>query len=381
MLTIKKFVKPWLVIFVVSSLVILTNVCVHAATNTPSPTPLNVPPICTETDVVENFTTPIVLSNGMQFGKNNMLTIETAGTPNFDNSTLRYLYASTPEKTDAYIIRSTNPLPSKYKISIDIGCINYDLINWADEENGMILADIISALPQPSTTALNRKIFIEAENPYIGQHSIVMGYGGQRLPPGNWYYNPTNAWVEIWTPTLYYELNTWYTIEIEKTSTDYILCISNSFTREILKAFSASISNVAGSGLPDYLAIGDPFTNYYNGDARITNIRIQDNSATPTPTATVTPMATATSTPTPTTTPTATCTPITTSTPTPMLGDVTEDNEITSADALMALQAASGRRTLTPEQKWAADVNKDDRVTSIDALMILQVASGRQSGF
>ncbi|MEA1864569.1 MAG: CARDB domain-containing protein, partial [Euryarchaeota archaeon] len=52
-------------------------------------------------------------------------------------------------------------------------------------------------------------------------------------------------------------------------------------------------------------------------------------------------------------------------------GDINHDNQITPADATIALQlAASG--AYDP----AADVSGDDRVTSLDALMILHVAAG-----
>ncbi len=53
-------------------------------------------------------------------------------------------------------------------------------------------------------------------------------------------------------------------------------------------------------------------------------------------------------------------------------GDLNGDNQITPADATIALQlAASGG--------WDAnaDVNGDNHVTSLDALMILQAAAGR----
>lgn len=58
------------------------------------------------------------------------------------------------------------------------------------------------------------------------------------------------------------------------------------------------------------------------------------------------------------------------------LGDVNGDGKITAIDARWALQAASGARTLTEEQKAAADVNGDGKITAIDARWILQAASG-----
>jgi hypothetical protein len=48
-------------------------------------------------------------------------------------------------------------------------------------------------------------------------------------------------------------------------------------------------------------------------------------------------------------------------------GDLNQDNQITPADAAIALQLAA-----TSAQNPAADVNDDNRVTSLDALLILQ---------
>ena len=52
-------------------------------------------------------------------------------------------------------------------------------------------------------------------------------------------------------------------------------------------------------------------------------------------------------------------------------GDVNGDGEITSADAVIALQMA-----VCGERDSVADVNHDDALTSLDALMILQAAAG-----
>lgn len=59
-----------------------------------------------------------------------------------------------------------------------------------------------------------------------------------------------------------------------------------------------------------------------------------------------------------------------------MAGDVNTDGKITAVDARWALQAASGTRPLSNEQKQIADVNGDGQVTAVDARWILQAASG-----
>lgn len=56
-----------------------------------------------------------------------------------------------------------------------------------------------------------------------------------------------------------------------------------------------------------------------------------------------------------------------------MKGDLNSDDDITTADAMIALQMATGSRTPDIAR---GDVNDDSRVTSLDALMIIQVAAG-----
>ena len=59
------------------------------------------------------------------------------------------------------------------------------------------------------------------------------------------------------------------------------------------------------------------------------------------------------------------------------LGDINGDVKVTTVDALMVLQAASGRKVITENQILAADINKDGKVTAVDALKVLQYVSGR----
>lgn len=62
-------------------------------------------------------------------------------------------------------------------------------------------------------------------------------------------------------------------------------------------------------------------------------------------------------------------------------GNVNGDGSVTSADALMALQAATDKIELTGAAALAADVNGDGLITSSDALQILQYATEKISSF
>lgn len=62
-------------------------------------------------------------------------------------------------------------------------------------------------------------------------------------------------------------------------------------------------------------------------------------------------------------------------------GDVDGKDGVTATDALMALQAATGKITLTDTQQKAADVDGETGVTASDALMILQYATQKITSF
>ncbi|MGI6264331.1 MAG: discoidin domain-containing protein [Acutalibacteraceae bacterium] len=64
-----------------------------------------------------------------------------------------------------------------------------------------------------------------------------------------------------------------------------------------------------------------------------------------------------------------------------LYGDVDEDGSVTAADALMALQAATGKIDLTDPQTLAADVDGIAGVAASDALLILQYATEKIGTF
>lgn len=64
-----------------------------------------------------------------------------------------------------------------------------------------------------------------------------------------------------------------------------------------------------------------------------------------------------------------------------LFGDVDGSGEITASDALVALQAATGKLTLEDAQETAANVDGEGDVTSADALMILQFSTRKITSF
>lgn len=64
-----------------------------------------------------------------------------------------------------------------------------------------------------------------------------------------------------------------------------------------------------------------------------------------------------------------------------VLGDVDENGKVEAADALLALQAATGKIHLSGRQQAAADVDGQPGVMAADALMILQYATKKITAF
>ena len=58
-------------------------------------------------------------------------------------------------------------------------------------------------------------------------------------------------------------------------------------------------------------------------------------------------------------------------------GDTDLNGKVEANDALQALQAATGKITLSEHSKLAANVDGDNKITANDALMILQAATGK----
>ena len=67
--------------------------------------------------------------------------------------------------------------------------------------------------------------------------------------------------------------------------------------------------------------------------------------------------------------------------PTYTLGDIDGKDGVTASDALLALQAATQKITLTGNELLAADVDGDTEVTASDALLILQFATQKITQF
>lgn len=192
---------------------------------------------------------------------------------------------------DSAIIRSTNPLPSTYKISAVVGKIDYGLENirglgmdpeyseGPQNENGCYLLVITDTEPTGNHTNdwwhQHRKVCIDVDNNIWGHgmpNPIFMVYFDNNNDLAS-FNGSTNQWEFEWINAVRYEPSSWYKVEIEKTQSKFIMRIYDD-GGTLLKEGSVSLKEIWNEDgkHPDYLVIGDPHENYYQGSMKIKSI-------------------------------------------------------------------------------------------------------------
>jgi len=244
---------------------------------------------------VESFDQPIEAVHQKSFGKKGQLTFELFrhGTFEIDGAS-GFALQKSPSYRDSAYIRSTDPLPETYTVSVVVGGIDYGLENIAGlapdpeykegppNENGCYLLAITDQ--KPKSPHINdwwhyhRKVVIDVDN-------NVWGYG---MPNPIFMVNfnsdnelrsfdgSENKWTGEWTQAVRYDKNAWYRIEIKKTKSHYVMSIKTE-DGKVLKQASVKRDDVWHDygAYPDYLVVGDPHENYYQGSMKIKEITIK----------------------------------------------------------------------------------------------------------
>jgi hypothetical protein len=241
--------------------------------------------------VVEDFRRPIQAVSGQSFGKEKQLTFEL-----FRNGTFLVDGSGTAwQRSDSYrdsaFIRSTDPLPATYKITVVAGEIDYNLDKieklpqdpeypeGPKNENGCYLIAITDEKPTGHHTNIwwhqHRKLVIDVDNNVWGHgmpNPVFMVYfdRSNRLVA---YDGQSDEWQSEWKKAVSYEPSKWYKIEVEKTKTQYILSVYNQ-KGKLLKQGRVNAKDLwhADEFHPDYFVVGDPHENYYQGSMKIRSI-------------------------------------------------------------------------------------------------------------
>ncbi len=247
-----------------------------------------------DVQAVEDFSKPIEVASGKSFGDYGQLTFELyrGGTFIIDKNPGFALQRSDNYR-DVALIRSTNPLPKTYKVSAVVGDIDYDLskieglrpdTEYAEgpmDENGCYLLAITDEAPTGHHTNdwwhQHRKVCIDVDNNVWGTgmpHPIFMVYFDKKNKLVS-FSGKFGRWQGNWARAIMYEPHKWYKVEIKKTENEFILSVYDD-KGSLLKTGTIELGNIWNEDgkHPDYLVIGDPHENYYQGSLKIKAISV-----------------------------------------------------------------------------------------------------------
>lgn len=244
--------------------------------------------------VQEEFDEAMDAVDGQSFGDKGRLTFELFrnGTFVIDGQS-GLAWQKSASYRDAAIIRTTDPLPKTYKISVLLGEIDYDLdhikglandpeyTEGPRNENGCYLIAITDEVPtghyRNDWWHQHRKVVMDVDNNVWGHgmpNPIFMVYfdRSNRLMSFDGRYD---EWQQDWEQGVEYEKQQWYRVDLEKTNTHFIFSISDE-QGNLLKNAATELENVwhADRNYPDYFVIGDPHENYYQGSFKIKSVTI-----------------------------------------------------------------------------------------------------------
>jgi len=251
----------------------------------------------------ENFDDSYEASDGMTFGTDNWLVYQLL---NGGAITVAGGYAqlNAPDFWNAALIRSASVLPDEYKVRTKIGYINYDLTNYEQAdydhpdfndhggyyENGMYFLTVTDDTCSSGECAelwwhYHRKMVIDVDNHLNygggGQtfHPVYMVYmapetnsGGNLLRTWTGSYWDTSDWN--WNVAHTYAYDTWYYAELEKKDGYIILRLYDGNQNIIEETDPVALDLVFAMDTPEYLYLGEPHTDDYEGDVRIDEITL-----------------------------------------------------------------------------------------------------------
>ncbi len=251
----------------------------------------------------ENFDSNFTAIDGEKFGTDNWLIFQLLnnGSIIIENG---YAQLNAPDFWNAALIRSTHILPAEYKLRTKIGYINYDLTNYEQDdydhsdfnshsgfyENGMYFLTVTNDTCIANECAeqwwhYHRKMVIDIDN-HLGSggvetfHPIYMVYmGHQYTSVGNvlrtW---DGSSWDEStwnWHVAATYEYDSWYYAELEKINNSITLRLYDGDKVIMEQTSSVPLDKVfAMDDSTEFLYLGEPHTDDYEGNVRIDEITL-----------------------------------------------------------------------------------------------------------
>jgi hypothetical protein len=251
----------------------------------------------------ESFDDAFEASHRQPFGTDNWLIFQllNGGTITVADG---YAQLNAPDFWNAALIRSTNILPDEYKVRTKIGYINYDLSNYEQAdfdnpdfndhggryENGMYFLTVTNDTCVGNECAedwwhYHRKMVIDTDNHLTSRgkeivHPVYMVYMGHETNSvGNvlrtWDGHSWDSSSWNWNVAHSYESETWYYAELEKQGGRIILRLYDEHRNIMQETDPVDLSVVHAMDNPvEYLYLGEPHTDDYEGDVRIDEITL-----------------------------------------------------------------------------------------------------------
>ena len=252
----------------------------------------------------ENFDSAFIAVHGQTFGTDGWLMFQllNGGAITVANG---YAQLTAEDFWNAALIRSADILPSEYKVRTKIGFIDYDLTKYEQAdydhpdfnthggyyENGVYFLTITDDTCSGFECAeywwhYHRKMVIDVDNHInYGEttqtfHPVYMVYMAPQINSGGnllrtW---DGNAWDKTawnWNVAATYDYSTWYYAELEKRDSHLVLRLYDESQQIIEETTPVSLAEVNGMDSPiEYLYIGEPHTDDYEGSARIDEITL-----------------------------------------------------------------------------------------------------------
>lgn len=216
-----------------------------------------------------------------------------------------YAWLNAPDFWNAGLIRSTHVLPPEYKVRTKIGYINYDLTNYEQAdyddpdfndhaghyENGMYFLTVTNDTCVGYECAENwwhyhRKMVIDVDNHINWSgggetfHPVYMVYMDPETHSGGNYLRTWDgeAWdvsPDNWNVAYTYEYDTWYYAELEKRDGQIILRLYDESQNILEETTPVDLDLVfAMDDTTEFLYVGEPHTDDYEGDVRIDEITL-----------------------------------------------------------------------------------------------------------
>ncbi|MEA3402693.1 MAG: exo-alpha-sialidase [Armatimonadota bacterium] len=180
------------------------------------------------------------------------------------------MHFSSPEPSDLAFAMTAGHLPMAYLVRVRVAAVNTEDTGC---RFGIFEADARWGGDNEAVNAQG-KFCVVFQNYDDAQRIYVIRFN----PHGGYHCWTGDEWVaDAWRPTgAAYEQDRPYTVEIEKTRTEFLARVRDAEGSALVEA-AAPVSEVRGRATADYFALGDLVTDYVRGELAVSSVAIEEN--------------------------------------------------------------------------------------------------------